>query len=601
MSAGHILDKVRSPERLSADRKLQSGLFFRLLPYQILLIVISAINGIVDGLYASNAIGKAAMSAIGLYGPLNHFLYAASIMLVSGSQMLYGRYLAKDRGRIQSVFSVNLIVSAGLSVLTVLVLVLGVVTDSTRVLVSEEADLALLNQYILGQAVGIPALLLGQQLFAFLSLENQTKRTMAASIVCFVANIVLNHLFIVAFGMGTFGLGLSSSLSLWLFFGVQAWYYFAGKSEWKLSLRACRWKDALQIVQLGYPGALSRFVEMFRCIIVNFLVLKYVGSVGLSAFAASNSLLAVVWAYPFGLVAVERMLYSISVGEGDRRSLTDTLHIVLTRGMLIMLGIVALLILSAEPLTRLFYRDVSDPVYHMTVMGFRLLPLCMPLAVATLSYASYAQVAEKKTISIVLPIVEGAAGVVICSLILIPLLGMNGLYISNILNGFICSSLVVCSAWISLGRFPKTLEDLLALPADFGVAEDERLDITVRNIDDAMTVSGQVIDFCSNRGIDQRRSYYAGLCLEEMAGNVVLHGFTKDNRAHSLDIRVSHSGDDVILRLRDNCIAFDPAERARVNDSEDGIRNLGIRLVFRLVKDVQYQNLLGLNVLMMRI
>ena len=586
---------------LSPDLRLQSQLFFRLLPYQILLIVINAVNGIVDGLYASNAIGKTAMSAIGLYGPLNHFLYAASIMLVSGSQMLFGRYLAKDRGRIQSVFTVDLVVSAGLSVVTALLLVLGVATQATRVLVSEEADLFMLNRYILGQAPGIPALLLGQQLFAFLSLENRTKRTMAASIACFIANAVLNHLFIVVFGMGTFGLGLSSSLSMWLFFGIQAWYYAAGRSEWKFSLSACHWEDARQIVGLGYPGALSRFVEMFRCIIVNFLVLKYVGSVGLSSFAASNSLLAVVWAYPFGLMAVERMLFSISMGEEDRRSLTDTARIVLSRGLLIQLGITALLILLAEPLTRLFYRDALDPVYHMTVMGFRLLPLCMPLAVITLSYACYAQVAEKRIISVILPVTEGALGVVCCSLVLIPLMGMNGLYTANILNGFICMALITAGAWIARRRFPRSLEDMLVLPEDFGVGENERLDITVRSMEDVLEVSGQVISFCAERGVDDRRSTFAGLCLEEMAGNVVLHGFPKDRKEHSLDIRVSHSGDDVILRLRDDCVAFDPAERAKVNESGDGVRNLGIRLVYSIARDVRYQKLLGLNVLMIRI
>ena len=35
------------------------------------------------------------MSAIGLFGPINHFLYVASITFVSGSQVLYGRYLAR--------------------------------------------------------------------------------------------------------------------------------------------------------------------------------------------------------------------------------------------------------------------------------------------------------------------------------------------------------------------------------------------------------------------------------------------------------------------------------------------------------------------------
>ena len=59
--------------RAASDSKLLSGLFFRLLPYQVLLIVINAVNEIADSPYASNFIGASAMSAIGIYGPLNHF------------------------------------------------------------------------------------------------------------------------------------------------------------------------------------------------------------------------------------------------------------------------------------------------------------------------------------------------------------------------------------------------------------------------------------------------------------------------------------------------------------------------------------------------
>ena len=95
----------------NSDSKLLTGLFFKLLPYQILLIVISALNGIVDSLYASNVLGNTAMSAIGLYGPINHYLYAASMMFVSGSQILYGQYLVRDRKRINSIFTVNIIAS----------------------------------------------------------------------------------------------------------------------------------------------------------------------------------------------------------------------------------------------------------------------------------------------------------------------------------------------------------------------------------------------------------------------------------------------------------------------------------------------------------
>ena len=225
--------------QVSSDHKLLTGLFFRLLPYQVILIVINAVNGIVDSLYASNVLGTDAMSAIGLFGPLNHFLYAASITFVSGSQILYGRYLAQKRENIHGLFSVTIVTSVCLSLLTSGLLGLGVATGATRVLCSEEPVLQLLNQYILGQAIGIPALILGQQLFTFLSLENQTKRTMAASIACFVANAILNHLFVAveSFSMGTFGLGLSSAIASWVFLGIQAVFYIKGKSERKFSLR----------------------------------------------------------------------------------------------------------------------------------------------------------------------------------------------------------------------------------------------------------------------------------------------------------------------------------------------------------------------------
>ncbi len=587
--------------RRSSEYKLLTGLFFRLLPYQVLLLIITSVNGIVDSLYASHRIGQSAMSAIGLFGPLNHFLYAASIMFVSGSQVLYGRYLARDRSKINHLFTVTLVVSGGLGLLTSVLLVIGVVTGGTSVLVKTQPDLKMLNDYILGQVIGIPALIMGQQLFSFLSLENSRKWTMMASIICFAANWIGDQLFISTFRWGTFGLGLSTSLSEWVFLAVLALYYILGKSEWKFSLKGCEWHDAPQIVSLGYSGALSRFVEMFRCLIVNFLVLKYVGSVGISSFAASNSVLAVFWPVIFGMMAVARMLFTIYAGEEDRRSLVDVMKVVMTRGMAVVLVMVAGLVLSAEPLTRMFFRDPSDPIYYYTVMGFRLLPLCMPFALWSLVYVPYAQVAEKKIISVVLPIVDGVIGVVVCSFILIPTMKMNGLYISNILNGVICAIVILIGAWVSLKRFPRNIEDLMAIPDHIGVGPEERMDISITRQDDVTEVSERVFKFCESRGIDARRSYYAALCMEEMAGNIVAHGFTKDEKQHSADIRVVHKDDGIILRIRDNCTAFDPTEYHKVMKIQPNGKNAGIHLVYGIAKEVSYQNLLGMNVLTIQI
>ena len=586
---------------VSSDYKLLTRLFFRLLPYQVLLIVITAVNGIIDSLYASNAIGKAAMSAIGIYSPINHFLYAMSVMFVGGAQILYGRYLTIDRKRINSIFTVDIVVSLGISLIATLIMAIGAFTNATSVFVSQQPDLDMLNKYIYGQAIGIPALVVGQQLFSFLSLENQTKRTMVASIACFVSNAIMNHLFVVVFDMGTFGLGFSSAISSWIFFLIMAMYYFKGRSEWKFSFKAIKWEDAPKIAGLGYSGALSRFVEMFRCIIVNFLVLKYVGTDGISAFAASNSLLAVIWAVPFGIIAVERMLLSISIGEHDRRSLIDVMQIVYRKSMLLMGVIVIMLIAFANPLSSLFYHDSTSAVYTMTVWGFRILPLCMLPAVISLGYAIYAQTMEMKPIKIILPIVDGAVGVVLFSFILIPIIGMNGLYIANVLNGILCGIVIIINAWIKKKKFPFKLETLMAIPDDFGAAEDARIDVSVRDMVEVLTVSKKITAFCKSRGVDKRRGGYAALCLEEMAGNVVRHGFPLDNKSHSIDIRVTHKDDKLILRIRDDCAEFNPEKRAAAMKFDENWSNIGILLVYKAAKNVEYQNLLGLNVLTIQI
>ena len=590
---------MRNVKERLYDERLVAETFYRLLPYQVLMIAINAVNSIIDSLYASNVIGRSGMgmAAMGMFAPINHLLYAAGMILVSGSQILYGRYISKDHEHVQSVFSVDLIISLAGSLLVSVLMALSALCGWTRGLASDGTVVEMFNKYLLGQSFGIVPLILGQQLFSFLSLENQTKRTTAASISCLAVNIVLDHLLIVVFHMGVFGLGLATSISCWVFLAVQAVYYLAGKSQWKLSFRKCVWKDAAQICLLGYPGALSQFVEMFRCFIVNALLLTYVGSAGLAAFAASNSLLAIIWAVPFGMVAVGRMVFSISRGEEDRRTMIDIMRVVLTRGMLIMACIAGALLLLAVPLTRLFFRDVNSPVYQLTLNGFRILPWCMPLAIISLTFAAYLQVMEKKWQAMALAVTDGAVGVVLFSLILIPVLKMDGLYIANVLNGVLCFALITFMSWLEKKHLPRSMEDLMIIPDSFGVPDDQRMDITVRSMEKVTEISERIQNFCLERHIDARRAYYAGLCMEEMAGNIVTHGFAKDKKKHSVDIRLTCTGGRIILRMRDDCAAFDPSQHARILNPEDGVKDYGIRMVYDLAKEVNYQNLLDQNVL----
>jgi Na+-driven multidrug efflux pump/anti-sigma regulatory factor (Ser/Thr protein kinase) len=586
----------------AANMKMVSKLLFRLLPVQILLAAVGAVNGIVSSFFASNYVGINAMSAVGLYSPLNMLITAISIILVGGSVILCGKYMGENRqDKMQEVFSLNLVLSTLTALVFVaLFLVMGLF-DLTGLLTKDPVVRPLFDRYLLGQAIGVLPLMLGNSFAAFLSLENKGKRTIAASLIYIAVNILLNFLFVKVLHLEELGLALASSLGMWVFMLVQAQVYLSGRSHFQFSARCVAWRESGGIFRIGVPGALSNVYQTARGLIVNHLIEAFVGSVGISAFAASDNLLRIFWAVPMGMLAVSRLLISVSIGEEDRQTLTDVMRVMFKRFVPLMCAISAALIICAVPLTRLFYRDPAEPVYMMTVWGLRILPLCMPLSIICMHFTCYAQASGKQGLVHILALLDGVVCVAGFTALLIRAIGMNSVYIANVLNGVVTTLVIVAYAWLKRKRLPRNMEQLMVVPEDFGAPESERMDLSLRSSEDVVSVAEQVQRFCLDRGIDARRAYLAGLSMEEMAGNIVDHGFTKDRKRHSVDVRVVHKNDDVILRIKDDCVPFDPGERQAIAAGDDITKDIGIRMVFKMAQDVQYQNILGLNVLTIRI
>ena len=74
----------------SANAKIVTKLMFRLLPVQVVLAAVTVVSGLVSSYFASNYIGVEAMSAVGLYSPVNMLLTAISLMLSSGATAVSG-------------------------------------------------------------------------------------------------------------------------------------------------------------------------------------------------------------------------------------------------------------------------------------------------------------------------------------------------------------------------------------------------------------------------------------------------------------------------------------------------------------------------------
>ena len=145
-------------------------------------------------------------------------------------------------------------------------------------------------------------------------------------------------------------------------------------------------------------------------------------------------------------------------------------------------------------------------------------------------------------------------------------------------------------------KLPTSVRELMCFRDSFGVPEKDRLDISIHGMEDVLDISKAVWSFCEEHGVTGRRQYSASLCMEELAGNIVLHGFT-DGKKHCIDIRVSYIRDEIVLCVKDDCRAFNPKEAAELFDPDDKVHNVGLRLAAAMAGRMSYQNTFGLNIL----
>ena len=583
----------------TSDSKMITKMFFRLLPIQILLVAISSLNSIIDGAVASNLIGPDAMAATGLYAPYSRILETINGVLLGGSQILCGQFLGKNQvERTKGIFTLDIIT---ISIISVTASVFSLLFPSAIgfLMGSDELLMDGLCEYIRGIAIGFPAFLISTQLTAFLQLEQQEKRTYFGIGLMLVSNLLLDLLLVGTLDLGLFGLGLATSISNIIFVIVLGLYYINKKAIIQLDIKSISLADLKDIIRIGLPNATVQVCLTIRGITLNSIMLSSIGSNGLSAYTALNTFGGVFYATTAGVASATRLLISVYIGEEDRTGLIQIMKTAVFKGVSLVAGVAAVIIALCVPLTCIFFRESAGEVYELTKWGFILFPVSMPLSCFSVVFANYYQCFGKLSINTVLSIFDGVIGMVGSALLLTPVFGMMGIWYAQITNGIITTAVIFIYAIIKNRKPVSSFEELLTLPAEFGIDEKSRLDITIRSLENVVNTSENIEQFCLAHGIDRRRSMFAALCMEEMSGNIVKHGF--NNKRHSIDARVVYMNNELLLRLKDDCRAFNPREAAELFSPEDITHNIGIRMVSKMAKSMTYQNTLGLNVLTIRL
>ena len=217
----------------------------------------------------------------------------------------------------------------------------------------------------------------------------------------------------------------------------------------------------------------------------------------------------------------------------------------------------------------------------------------VPCALNT-TLKNYYQGVERVGLTLTVSVMQNFALTALGAFVISRFAGVTGVWLGFLTGEGLTFIFICIYVFIKRGSERFGVKSFSLIPEDYGAADDCCFDVSVTAAEDVVKVSQQASDFCREKGLAKRTGFLMALAVEEMSNNIIEYGFA-DGKEHSIDIRIVVSEEETILRIRDNCIGFDPVKYLELHQDDDPVAHIGIKMVMKLVKDANYVNSLGLN------
>lgn len=574
-------------------------LFRQMSTTQIISALTATLCLLIDSIVIGRLVGVDAMSAYGVASPLLIIFAALGTMMVNGVQVQLGKAMGRgDTNGANACYSTSILQSLGLGAVWILLVyaagnplctLLGAGTPS-----ADNVVFQLTGDYLHGFMLGAPFFFLSQIMSAYLQAAGKRKLLLISVIAMTVTDVVFDLLGVFVFHSGMFGIGLASGMSYLAAFAVGLGYFLKKNCLFRFRFHSFQPQSAVGILRAGSPVLLNQVFFTVRTLVFNLLLLDLGGNLAVAAFAVFTTLCNLMYSIGVGTGSVALMLSSIFYNEEDRTSLHSLVRAMVPHTTMLIAAAVLVGELAAPWLIRLFLG--ADPeMLAIAVPGLRLVLIWLIPNVLCGLFKNYFQGIRRTRITNLVAFLQ-AIGLMLPSVWLFSrLFGLTGFWIGSVVGQFLTLLVIAILVWVKCGRMSFSAEAFSYLSPNFGAQPENCRDLTILDVETAVLASQTLCDFCREKGVDAKTAMLIGLCVEEMTVNIIEHGFTKDKLSHNVDVRLVIGEDKRIIRIRDNCVNFDPTNYLELHQSSDPAAHIGLRMVMAMVKEAIYVNTLGLN------
>lgn len=560
--------------------------------------------GFADGLIIGRFLGSAAMAAEGIVHPIYSISGILSGILATGMQVRCSQ--AIGRGNHKEFCSYVSIASIA-GIITALCLSGAVIIFSQPITVALGASgnaahlSSLASSYLTGLGIGIPSLIMTAILAPAISLDSGNKTIQIGALIETITNILLD-LLAVKLDMGLFGIGLATSIASYTNLIFQCSFFLKKDRILHFVKPDISVKDFFRMLGNGSEKATRRLANTIRPVVLNSIIISSGGVAAMSSLAVRNNLANFVEIIPSGIAYAVSLLSGVFIGEINEKGVKKVGSFAHK-----MIGIVSclaciLMFILARPIAGLYITDDNEAL-SLTAFVIRMLALQNPLQALILSRIKYLQAVRKNTNVNILTVATQFVFVLICALTLGKLFGVYGILACFTVSDALTLLSIYIFYAVKSRKIIPGVSDYLGLSEEFHISPKDVISLDIRDKNEVSLASEQIMLFANGHQINRKTSFFAALCFEELAMEIINKGFDSVRKNNPMiDLRVVITEDTFVIKLRDNCPKYDITRQiAKANEEgTDHVSSIGIRIVSRTASDISYLRTFDTNSIIIR-
>lgn len=565
---------------MNSKRNLINSLYRKSLFPNVLAVLGGTVNVLVDGILVGRRLGEVGLTVINQSLAIYLLLCTIGSLIAGGASAKSAIAMGNNEpDKAQRYYSSGLFTAICIAVVFTLTGLIFM-NPICRLLSTDETFADLKTYVTVTLAGGIFKVLLYIP-FCYLRLEGKNKQSAVSMTVMMILNIVLDALFLFVFDMGIFGAAIASVTATAVACLVGFIFLHTGHTDFKLGLSFPNIKDFFSVCRYGAPMAFNNLLAAGRILLLNIIFNRFAPEGSGVLYAVTNSINEFLLCVQGGVPQTAVAMMGIFYGEKDNKALSDIVGIQLKWGLMAA-GIASVMLVVFHKLVLTLYG-----CSQVNLFCFICYAVSFVIGMVN-SILFYCHTATGKTMPANLN--------VFCRTLFFAVIFCFAFSGSNLIWLFyplseLFALCTVCLASLILGRKKKLNGLLLLDPAwDNGNSVSYEVDCNNEAICNA---SNAVRDFCDENEFMPKRTMAVSLAIEEILG--IINNKSLEGKG-SMSLRVLSVGDDCIIRIRAGGKRYNPVE---MND--DSLDYLGVTMITKMAKKIDYQSSLGLNTLIIYI